>query len=133
MRNSLIQSLGVHPDLFDVDLESILGPFVIVERRDIHHRIPTDDWHREITYDETYPWIMVWANIHPTEILLPDGDIVIPRPYEFVAINNELVEHRPPRVEGITGRRFIIVKVRKEATWLANPRRNGHWALQLQL
>ena len=60
-----------------------------------------------------YSWVVVWANMHPTEILLPTGDIVIPKCYELVVFDNKRALHRPPRRDGhnLEGRRFMIARI----------------------
>jgi hypothetical protein len=107
MRRPLITSLGIYPNLFDLDLPRRF------EKRDVNRVTTQEDWHREID-DIIYPFVLVWANLCPTELRLPDGTIVTPACYELVKFNNELVYHRPPRQIGdnVVGRRFIIAKLR---------------------
>lgn len=40
--------------------------------------------------------IIVWSNIYPTEMRLPDGTITVPKPGSVVLINNMGVLHRTP-------------------------------------
>ena len=109
MRNAsvLITSLGIHPDLFDRKIPSWF------EKRDLNYITPQDDWHREELETGPYRFVIVWANIHPTELRLPSGEIVIPACDELVLFDNIRVYHRPPRRTGdnLMGRRFIIAKI----------------------
>ena len=114
MWSSLIHSIGLYPNLFETDLtplEEVLC--TSIEKRDTNHRTPTDTWHREELDAGAYSVVMVWANMHPTELLLPTGDIVIPKPYELILFDNKRVLHRPPRNtdHDLEGRRFIIARI----------------------
>lgn len=49
-------------------------------------------WHRD-NFGDT-EGLLVWSNILPTEVRLPDGNVVSPEENDVVLIANHLVEHR---------------------------------------
>lgn len=122
MRNSLIKSVGVYPWLFDLSIEQIKDCFaphphytMHVEKRTglyssmAHHIM--QHWHRDD--EDLWPTIMVWSNIYPTEIKLPNDEIVRPSEFELALINNREAYHRSPEVppEELINRYFIAVRI----------------------
>lgn len=122
MWNSLIQSIGVYPWLFELDVVQIKDCFkphthntMHVERRTglystLAHHV-TQGWHRDD--EELWPMVMVWANIYPTEIKLPTDEIIKPSEFELVMINNRETYHQSPEVplEKLSDRCFIAVRI----------------------
>ena len=62
-----------------------------------------NNWHQD-NNGET-PGLIVWSNIYPTEVLLPDGSIVSGEPNDVVLLNNSVVKHRTPIAYQLTAHR----------------------------
>lgn len=65
-----------------------------------------DGWHHD---EQVYggDGILLWSNVDPTEIRLPDGQIVRPEPNEIVAFSNSKLTHRMPKVLSGKERWFV--------------------------
>lgn len=69
----------------------------------------TDDvivqWHHDNSQGKNYPdafaadqWLVVWANVAPTEILMNDGSVYTGQHGEIIAFRNGSYKHRTPHM-----------------------------------
>ena len=59
-------------------------------------------WHHDGRGQTPNQVMIVWSNREQTEVKTPGGEIVCPEPYDVIAIVNDLVEHRTPRLYQMT-------------------------------
>lgn len=56
-------------------------------------------WHQDGDLTQDFPLdhgLILWATNTPTELKLPSGEVVRPRPYEVIFVRNRDVHHRQP-------------------------------------
>lgn len=69
-----------------------------IGREDVDGGRHPDGWHQDgAGVAHTTPALIMWANVYPTEVLLPSGLIVSGEPYDVVLIDNITTKHRVPR------------------------------------
>ena len=91
-----------HPSLAELEVHwGWKGPLTMPSSSDWTLRTPdwhpgdvVEDWHQDGPEDGI--GLLLWSNEYPTEVLLPNGKIIRPEPYDFVLIDNKVVEHRVP-------------------------------------
>lgn len=123
---SSVVSLGLYPgfwdlgpertrvimtDAFDANIDiSRRDPFV---HQDIWYRpgAQSYQWHQDC--HGSRQWLLLWADLRPTEIRLADGTILRPEPFELVAIRNADVQHRAPALSHVEKRtrHFVVIRV----------------------
>lgn len=64
------------------------------------------DWHSDTNF---WRAIVLWADNYPTEVKLPNGEIVAGDPNDVVYINNDTCKHRMPVFPPDTKRNFVRV------------------------
>ncbi len=69
-----------------------------------HDVVDIQQWHKDYsattanvpgTYEHEV-WMIVWANVRPTEIQMPDGSVFAGEPFQLVAFQNGRYKHRTP-------------------------------------
>lgn len=73
------------------------------------------EWHQD-TYGQQFA-MMLWSNREQTEIMLLDGTILHPEPYDILLVSNTAVQHRTPPV--ISEDRWFFRRVVEEPDWMA--------------
>lgn len=55
-----------------------------------------DDWHHDGMIHDPPRWMVIWTNVVPTQILLPNGTQTRVRPFQMTLINNHECLHKAP-------------------------------------
>ena len=121
---SAVSRLGIVADVTEVGpvgkcAVSFAGlGLAVIERRDGWHHTEYGPgqrgWHREGTYEELLPWVLLWASTHPTELRQVGGKrLKTPGANELVAIDNRLVEHQTPELprQALERRQFVSIRL----------------------
>lgn len=60
------------------------------------HPDDSREWHRDGSGIYECPWVIVWSDVYPTELKLPDDTVTRGKPGEFILFDNRKVLHRMP-------------------------------------
>lgn len=68
-----------------------------------------DEWHHDGGKFSGPKWMLMWTNIKPTEVKLPDGTEIKLKPNVLTLVDNTVCSHRAPYLPPTTqGKRWFL-------------------------